>query len=138
MKVPPPAGESNKGSDRSRRVNAKREFRKVSRETLGRVSNLTDAINEMKRAGSTVIQNKDGTTSLKIHDFAPGSFLGKIGFKEQDIIELIDGEKIDFRSHLQAKETFEVLREKMLGGEPIVVTVNRAGRSLQIAFVPDF
>ncbi|MEE8141597.1 MAG: hypothetical protein V3T77_00715 [Planctomycetota bacterium] len=134
LKLPP----SGKGSPTGRLQATSKHFFKVNRDVYNRVRNRTDAVREAKKARSEVLQNKDGSNSLRIYDFNKGSILNKVGFQENDIIEQIDGKKIDFRSKLEVHGLFEDCKQQLDGGEPIVIMINRNGRHSQIIITPDW
>ncbi|MEM7263993.1 MAG: hypothetical protein AAF488_18550 [Planctomycetota bacterium] len=127
LKTSPREGDTPKQYER-----IKEEYRAINRATFERVSNLTDAMHEAKKISSKIVENKDGTNSLQVFDFDENSALGNLGFQENDVIDFIGGEQIDFGNRLQARELFYDLRDRFDENGFIKIDVRRRNRPMKI------
>jgi C-terminal processing protease CtpA/Prc len=77
-----------------------------------------------------------GNKRIKVTEVPTHSILNKLGIQKGDVIELIDGEIIEFSDtktltyHSLFKEKLRKVRE----GQPVSITVTRNNRPLQIFF----
>lgn len=91
---------------------------------------------QLKTAKSRPIQTADGETRLQIFSIQPSSFLGKFGFKDNDVIELLDGQiiKFDQTSTREMYTLWDATRQKLRAGGNVSVTVTRDNRPQHINF----
>lgn len=120
------------------RRQAAQVFMRANRATFERVSTKNQAMKEADKAKSEVVRNSDGTNSLRVYDFDDTSILSQVGVQENDIIDLVDGKKIDFTSPLEANQLYDECKAKFATGSPIVVEVTRRGARTQIVVLPNF
>ena len=92
---------------------------------------------ELKKAHSNIVMTKShGTSRLKVHQIAENSLLKHFGIQENDVIELIDGEIVQFSQgsshelYQRAKGLFQKLRE----GGSISITVTRNNRPVHLKY----
>ena len=113
-----------------------RDEYRMPEKTLERLSTEANWLPELKRAQSTKIQVGDKTTRLKIFDIEEGSMLEKLGIKENDVIELVDGQIVEFTETNAAKylDIFKNSVKKLRQGESVSVTVTRNNQPLHIEF----
>jgi hypothetical protein len=92
---------------------------------------------ELKKAHSTVIPTKKGGPSrLKVHQIAENSLLKHFGIQENDVIELINGEVVQF-SQTSSQELYrraKTLLQSLRDGGSISVTVSRNNRPVHLKF----
>ena len=102
-------------------------------EYLSAEANLLPAL---KTAKSKPISTRNGQTRLQVFSIDPQSVLGKLGFKENDVIELVDGQIIEFKDSNSTKyyEMWRAAKEKLRSGKPISVTVTRNNRPVHLEF----
>lgn len=125
---------SKGGSSRSRALTVTEEFREVPTDTFEHYASRREALNAARQISGEVVPHKDGTNSYKIFNFSPGDPIAKLGFKENDVIDYIDGRKIDFNSELQANGLYNDLVDKMRGGGSMTVHITRNGRPVELNF----
>jgi hypothetical protein len=91
---------------------------------------------ELKKAKSKVFTTKNGNTRLQVYDIREQSYLGKLGFQNDDIVELIDGQIVEFNESSSAKyyDLWSQAKRKLRQGEPVSVTVTRRGRPVHLKF----
>jgi hypothetical protein len=105
----------------------------VNDQFLERYSSKNDCIAELYNAQSEILE--DG--SLKIFGIQEGCLLSKIGLKDNDILEGVDGKTIDFRSTSQYIDSWQDSLERLRGGYPISVEIKRKGARHQLVVVPN-
>ncbi len=127
LKESPREGETAKQYERQRE-----EFQTINRAAFERMTNLTDAMHEAKTVSSKVIENKDGTNSLEVFDIPEGSVMGTIGFQDQDIIDAIGDENIDFSSRMAARELFYAKRDQLSSDGFIKIDIRRRNKPMKI------
>lgn len=127
----------NKAKSTPRRQ-ASQVFIQANSATFERVSTKNNALKEADKAKSEVVRNPDGTNSLKVYDFDETSILSQVGVQENDVIDFIDGKKIDFSSPLEANQLYDECKAKFAAGDPVVVEVTRRGTRTQIVVLPNF
>ena len=132
-KGPPPAP-GEEGKKKSRRPKKPKElYRQVDRAVYERISNFSRAYSEIRHASSRPRTENGKVIGLEIFDFDKSHTLSKLGFEEKDLIEVIDGQRIDY-SESAARALFYSSREKMARGEPIIVDLKRNGKPLRLFF----
>ncbi len=111
---------------------------KVSPKLVDYLKREGNYLPELDKAASELLPGSDGKmTRLKIHSIDSDSILtSKLGLQNNDIIEYIDGERIDFKgdssmAHLQRKTR---LMEKLENGGSISLTITRNGQPMEIEF----
>lgn len=131
-------GKPGKTNKKPRKGRSTQEYMLVNRATFERVATKNEALKEADKAKSEVVQNKDGSNSLRVYDFSETSILSQVGVEENDVVDLVDGKKIDFTSPLEANQLYDECKAKFDSGVPIVVEVTRRGRPVQIVVSPNF
>jgi len=113
-----------------------RKQNQVPKQLLEYISAEANWVPELKTLKSTLIQSKAGPTRLKIFDIQPDSLFKKCGLQENDIIELVDGEILEFTDSksLAYRNMFRAKVEKLRKGEPLTVTVTRGNKPLHLVF----
>jgi hypothetical protein len=108
----------------------------VPKQLLEYISAESNWLPEVKKAKSMPIQTKGGPTRIKIFEIQPESLLQKCGLQENDIIELVDGEIMEFTdsNSLAYRNMFRAKIEKLRKGEPLTVTVTRNNKPLHLIF----
>lgn len=104
----------------------------VPRDSFEYISSEANWLPELKKLQSHRIKD----TRLKIHGIQPNSLVKKLGLKENDVIELIDGEIIEFneQSATRYKSLFDNAKKKLRNGEEISITVTRNNRPVHLQF----
>ncbi len=117
-----------------------REEYTVDKETFEFVTREANWFAELKKVGSQALPGKDNKlTRLKISNLSQDSLLkGKFDFQDGDIIELIDGQVIDFNADAQGSLEYHQLwknaQEKLGGGGMVSVTITRGGQPMNLQF----
>ena len=114
----------------------KRVGLQVPKGTVDYLSAQGNLIPELDLAKSRQIKTKNGETRLKIYEFKPGSLLPKLGFKENDTVELVDGQILEFKATNAVKYT-EALKsaiQKLRDGKSVSVTVTRNNQPVHLEF----
>lgn len=90
----------------------------------------------LKTAKSQPLPTKNGNTRLRIYDIQPNSILLKLGFEENDVVELIGGEIVEFEKSQSTKyyEMAEAAKKALAAGKAISVVVTRKGRLVPLEF----
>ena len=100
------------------------------------VSKSANWTKQLKTARSQVLPTSNGGTRLKVYSIAEDSYLRNFGIKDNDIIELIDGNVVDF-SEDSSSALYGVFTDKLAtlrDGEAISITVSRGGRPVHLEF----
>ena len=126
----------NKDGQGSRRpVTPSRTYKGVNRAMYERISNVSDALAEAELAEGFL--NDSGR--WVIDKFESNNLFHRIGFQEKDEIESINL----FSMSSLAEDTsagislYSSLKKEFEAGVPIVVSIRRNGRPMQIIFTPD-
>lgn len=106
----------------------------VNEPLLERLGSKNDCIAELQFAKSEILD--DG--SLKIFDIEDGSLLSKVGLKDNDILERVDGLKIDFRNTSEYIGSWQSSLENLRAGNPIVVEIKRKGARHHLVVAPGY
>lgn len=101
-----------------------------------RLTTKANAFTELKKAKSRVLRTKNGDTRLQVYDIREQSYLGKLGFQNDDTIELIDGQIVNFNESSSSEyyDLWEKAQSKLRKGEAVTVTVTRGGRPVHLKF----
>jgi len=117
--------------------NIKTEWATVPRSQFDIVRNRSAWTPELNLARSSLIQTKNGPTRMKLTKIAPNSYLRKTAqLEEGDIIELIDGQALEYNDTSSAKywsmagELFDRLEN---GGE-VSLTLKRGDKTIHRVF----
>ena len=108
----------------------------VPTELYERVNKPANMTRELKKARHRVLQTKNGQTRLQVHNIAEDSMLRKFGFEDDDIIELVDGEIIEFREDSTTK-LYDLWKKKLnslRGGGTVSVTISRGNVPMHLEF----
>ena len=110
-----------------------KERKKIPEDLLEFASKEANFMPEVKKYKSTILP---GSKRLKLTEIPQGSLLKKFGIQQGDVIELIDGEIIEFKDDqvLEYHQIFKEKIKKVREGQPISITVTRSNRPLQIIF----
>lgn len=110
-----------------------KERKKVPEDLLEFVSKEANYMPEIKRVRGTLLP---GNKRMKITEVPTNSLLKKFGIQKGDVVELIDGEIIEFSdtSTLAYHSLFKDKIKKVREGQPVSITVTRNNRPLQIFF----
>ena len=141
---PPPPPKDLTQSDKDiveslKKQNPRFRGSKVTRETYNvpvalfeEVSKSANWTKQLKMARSEAIS----PTRLKVDKIAPDSYLRKFGMKDGDIIELVDGEVVEFSEDSSSAlyGVFTDKLDKLRDGEAISITVSRRGRPIHLEF----
>ncbi|MCZ6795631.1 MAG: hypothetical protein O7J95_18660 [Planctomycetota bacterium] len=110
---------------------------KVPVQTFEYLQNEANWMRQLDMARSFTEKNPQGEhTRLRIDGIKPNSLWKKLGFQDNDVIELIDGDILEYRDdltlqyHKRAREALEKLRS----GGTVTVTVSRNRKPEQLIF----
>ncbi len=109
----------------------------VDQETFRFVSREANWEPELNKAASELLKGADGhSTRIQINKIDENSLFKKFGFEDNDIIEFIDGEKIDFEgsSMVDHVQRWKRLKDKIQKGGKVALTITRNGQPVQIEF----
>jgi hypothetical protein len=93
----------------------------------------------LKRYKSRVIATPNGNTRLQVLGVDKNSPLGKLGFENNDIFELVNGEILDFDPSESTTyyDLWNSAKRDLEAGKPITITVTRSGRLEHVEFLLD-
>ncbi len=117
-----------------------REDYTVDKDTFDFVTREANWFAELKKVGSQTLPGKDGRmTRLKVSNLSQDSLLkDKFDFQDGDIIELIEGQIIDFnadaKGSLEYHQLWKGAQEKLSGGGVVSVTLTRGGQPMNMQF----
>ena len=100
------------------------------------VSKTANWMKQLKTARSQKLKTSNGMTRLKVYGIASDSYLRNFGIQDNDIIELIDGNVVEF-SDDSSSALYGMFTEKLStlrDGEAISITVSRGGRPVHLEF----
>jgi hypothetical protein len=109
----------------------------VQKETVSYIAREANWTPELKKAKSELLPGADGrSTRLRVFDIDEDALLKKFGLEDGDVVEFIDGEKIDFSgsSHLEHIQRWKRVKDKLEKGQKISITLTRAGQPMQLEF----
>jgi hypothetical protein len=114
----------------------KRTQLQVPKDTLEYLGAQGNLIPEAKMLESRIITTKNGDTRLRIFNFKPGSLIAKLGFHENDTIELVDGQVLEFKETNAAKYTslLKSALQKISEGKAVSVTISRNNQPVHLEF----
>ncbi|HVR74817.1 MAG TPA: hypothetical protein VMT52_10815, partial [Planctomycetota bacterium] len=97
-------------------------------------ANWAQELNKLKSERKKSPNGKEAR--LKLYNIEEDSMVRKLGFEENDVIELLDGEIVDFneQSVYRYREMWKSSLKKLENGEGISVTVTRNGRPIHLQF----
>jgi len=112
------------------------EKMRVPEKTFEFISAEANWLPELKKAQSSVMQGSGKKSRLKIYDIQESSLLQKLGLKENDVVELIDGQIIEFNetSSTRYLDLFKAATNKLRQGQSVSVTVTRNGHPVNLEF----
>jgi hypothetical protein len=112
------------------------EKRRVPEKTFEYISAQANWLPELNKAKSTPMAGSTKQSRCKIFDIQEGSLLQKLGIKENDVVELIEGQIIEFndKSSTRYLDLFKGATKKLREGQPISVTITRNGRPVNLEF----
>jgi len=104
----------------------------VPQETFDYISKEANWLPELKKLQHRLLKD----TRLQLHDIQPSSLTKKLGLQENDVLELIDGEIIEFNEQSAVRYTnmFNKAKEKLRNGGEISITVTRNNRPVHLQF----
>ena len=114
---------------------AKDEYR-VPEKTFEVISAQANWIPELKKLNHRKIKVNGHDTRIEIFDIQENSLLHKLGLQEKDVIELLDGQIVEFNDASTTKyaEMFKSASNKLRQGQPVSVTVTRNNKPLHLEF----
>ncbi len=122
-----------KGSSRGRRAReVATDYFTLQPADLEYYSNMNNAVREAKTIKYKIRENEDGTNAIELTELRKGSPLLKLGLQENDVVELIGSEAIDFTSTTEGKWLYDTTVRALKSGEFVVVNVSRNGRPHRI------
>ena len=133
-----PKGKGKNSKKKKRAPKPKQHYREVNKATLEGINNFNRAFKEAKKVKSEV---KDG--GLRIFDFGKSSIAATLGFEEDDVIQGINGEAIDFASlsstkslvpGSEAHKLYDRFLDQAQSGGVIRIDLERRGNPHQIFF----
>ena len=100
------------------------------------VSKKANWTRQLEMARSSVIRTKAGDTRLKLSGIQENSYLKRFGIQDNDIIDLIDGEILEFSENqsTQLYSKFQEKLDKLRSGEAISVTISRGSTPIHLEF----
>ena len=108
----------------------------VDPDTFDYAKRETNWVPELNKAKSELLNGADGKpTRIKVFDIEEGSLLKKFGVEDGDVVEFIDGERIDFsEGSAQHAKRWKRLQEKLGSGGTLPITITRNGQPMQLEF----
>jgi hypothetical protein len=106
-------------------------------ETFEYIKAEANWVNQLKLARSQRIRSPQGTeTRLRLDSIAENSLLKVMGLEEGDIIELLDGEIVEFNEHsaYRYRQMFKEKLQLLQQGGTASVTITRQGRPVHLVF----
>jgi len=113
-----------------------REGLQMERDLFEYLSNESNLLPALKTAKSRPMQTAKGTTRLQVYAIQAKSHLSQLGFQDNDVIELLEGEIVEFNdsSTMKYYELWGKAKEKLRNGGSISVTVTRGGRPVNLEY----
>lgn len=114
----------------------RREGKVVPKPLFEAVSEPANWMQQLKKVRSEQLRTPRGLTRLKLYDIHEDSYLNRFDFRNDDIIELIDGEIVPFEESASTRlhSMFQEKLSKLERGEKISVTLTRRGNPVHIEF----
>lgn len=102
-------------------------------EFLNARANLT---RELKTAKARFLKGTKGNTRLQIYDIRRNSVLEKMGFRDNDVFELFNGQIVNLDNHSVTKydEMWNEAKAQLRAGKPVSATITRNNRPIHIEF----
>ena len=116
-----PTSQDNSGTPSRRRPET--EIYRINKPLLERLGNIAECQRELMMASSDVQENG----SLKVFDIRSGSLLERVGLRENDVLKSINGISLDFGSLGDVMDSHGEILEKLRGGNPVVIQIERRG-----------
>jgi len=109
-------------------MNLKRKARLVQPSTFEYVQAEANWMSELKQYSHTKIRGADnGLTRLKVSQITENTMLHKLGFRDGDTIELVDGEIIEWneQSAMRYRALFTNSLDRLRNGASVSITITR-------------
>lgn len=108
----------------------------VPTQTFEHISREVNWIPELKKLASDPIPGNARDTRRRISNIQSDSILKKLGFEDNDVIELINGEVVEFSESksFEYREKFRKALDTIRQGQSISITVTRGGKPLHLKF----
>lgn len=108
----------------------------VPRELFDRVSDRANWLEELQNYNRVELKGKTGNSRLRVQGISEGSLLEKLGLEDNDTIELLDGQIVEFReaAATQYNSMWNAALKKLREGQSISVTVTRKNRPVHLEF----
>jgi hypothetical protein len=117
--------------------NSKR-YGKISREQYSHISAESNVFAELKKLRRRFLNDPRGRPTRLVLEAVPSnSLLSVVGIEEGDVIELLDGEIVEFNDH-SSTQYWDLYRQKLQGlrdGKPVTVTVTRNNQPVHLVFL---
>jgi S1-C subfamily serine protease len=112
------------------------EHYQVPEKLFEEISAEANLLPELKKYRSMPLTVNENPTRLQLSDVTKGTNLDKLGLKEDDVIELIDGQIVEFRNTntTQYYNLFSTAVKKLRAGQPVTVTVTRNNQPVHIEY----
>jgi len=114
---------------------------KIQKDDVSYVKREANYYQELDKAGSEILQGADGKmTRMRLKNLDEDSLIRKFGIENGDIIEFIDGERVEFKGTpspadaIEYKKRFDRLIEKIEKGGKISLTITRNGQPMEVGF----
>jgi hypothetical protein len=113
-----------------------RKTAKIPAATFGYIKPEASWMPELKLVQKRILSGPGGDTRLKLERVAENSLLKRFGIDEGDVIELIDGEILEFNdeSVTRYRQLFKEKLETLENGGAVSVTLTRRGQPVHIMF----
>jgi len=100
------------------------------------ISTEANWLRELNKAASDALSVNGRSTRRRLHQIEQDSFFDKLGFKDNDIVELVDGQILEFSDSSTAKYygMWESALKKLRSGQSVSVTVTRNNQPLHLEF----
>lgn len=140
---PPPADEKtlvDELAKQGRKVlpgqRLQRKQNEVPEKLFEEISTEANWMRELNKAASDSLSVNGKATRKKIYNIDPDSLFAKLGFKENDVVELVDGQILEFDEG-RTTEFFSKWKgalQKLRSGQSVSVTVTRNNQPLHLEF----
>lgn len=109
---------------------------KVPQSLLEDIKVETNWMEELKLAKSRALRTPRGDRRLELEWIDTNSRLNALGFQNRDVIELIDGESIEYNEQSSTRyyRMFKEKIRKLENGESLSVTISRDGQPIHLEF----
>jgi len=113
-----------------------REAYEVEPDTFDYLKREANWTPELNKAKSETLPGADGQlTRLRVFDIDEDSLLKFYKFQDGDIVEFLDGERVDFNAgSVEHIQRWKAIKEKIEKGQKLSVTITRGDQPMQLEF----